>query len=496
MRSWHHRVLRGVQGALFLTAFCLGQSAGARAAELGPEEARELEHLLTELNFDPGAVDGVIDGRTRTAIALYQEFAALPVDGEPGPALLVELRQVVRAFAEINAAKVAAGETTPEPESEVAAQPGPEPEPEIAARPEPEPAPEVVAQPEPAPVPEPEPEVAAQPEPEPKPEPEVATQPEPEPEPEVVAQPAPEPEPEVAAALEPEPEPELEVAAQPEPEPKSRPEPEPESEPVVAPKSGFNLDNMIARLVTRDSTAGAPAGSDRDLVLAVQRQLARIGLDPGPIDGQLGARTSEAIQIYQGVRGLAVDGRPSRDLLEHLAREPDGPGGGPDPDQTSRVAENGALAQLLGAADGEKYPPSTVGTAPSASAAVAAPASLDGYGAFRIAFAAAEVGDFGRAIELYTRAIEGGDLALADLADAFYNRANARSYAKAYDFAIADYGAAILNKPEFPGAYYNRGFAFEANGQRTRALADFMKARALGLRRLGVRVPDQLPPRR
>ncbi len=106
------------------------------------------------------------------------------------------------------------------------------------------------------------------------------------------------------------------------------------------------------------------------------------------------------------------------------------------------------------------------------------------------------MGDFARAIELYTRAIEGGDLALADLADAFYNRANARSYARAFDFAIADYGAAIVNKPEFPGAYYNRGFAFEANGQRTLARADFMRARALGLRRLGVRSPDQPPPKR
>ncbi|MCH8999481.1 MAG: hypothetical protein IID48_14635 [Proteobacteria bacterium] len=160
------------------------------------------------------------------------------------------------------------------------------------------------------------------------------------------------------------------------------------------------------------------------------------------------------------------------------------------------------MARLLGAADGEKFPAPAAAAAPapapgpSASAAGAVMAALDGYGAFRNAFAAAELGDFARAIELYSRAIEGGDLALADLADAFYNRANARSYAQAYDFAIADYGAAIVNKPEFPGAYYNRGFAFKASGRRTRALADFMKARALGLQRLGVRAPDQPPPRR
>lgn len=106
---------------MVLAALCLGQpAAGAWADELGLEEARELESLLADLNFDPGAVDGVIDGRTRTAISLYQEFAALPVDGEPGPKLLAELRQVVQAFAQINAAKAAA---QPQP------QPQPEPEP-------------------------------------------------------------------------------------------------------------------------------------------------------------------------------------------------------------------------------------------------------------------------------------------------------------------------------------------------------------------------------
>ncbi|MCH8038505.1 MAG: peptidoglycan-binding protein, partial [Proteobacteria bacterium] len=93
MRPWCHSGLGGVLGALFLAALWLGP-AGARAAELGAEEVRELERLLAELNFDPGAVDGVIDQRTRTAIALYQEFAALAVDGAPGPGLLARLRPV------------------------------------------------------------------------------------------------------------------------------------------------------------------------------------------------------------------------------------------------------------------------------------------------------------------------------------------------------------------------------------------------------------------
>jgi tetratricopeptide (TPR) repeat protein len=121
---------------------------------------------------------------------------------------------------------------------------------------------------------------------------------------------------------------------------------------------------------------------------------------------------------------------------------------------------------------------------------------LDGYDAFERAIVASEAGDFARAIALYSRAIEGGDLELTYLADAFFNRANVRSHTKEYDFAIADYGAAIVNKPEFPGAYHNRGFAFEASGRHNRAMADFIKARALGMGRLPARTPDQPPPLR
>ncbi|MEE8189909.1 MAG: tetratricopeptide repeat protein, partial [Kiloniellales bacterium] len=135
---------------------------------------------------------------------------------------------------------------------------------------------------------------------------------------------------------------------------------------------------------------------------------------------------------------------------------------------------------------------------PRVQAAMRTPVRLapggDGYAAFKGGYAAARSGKLDLAIDLYTRAIDTGDLELEHLAEAFYNRANAHHYLGALKFAIQDYSAAILNKPDFPGAYYNRGFAFEANGQHTRALADFMKARKLGLQRLGVRSPDLQPP--
>jgi peptidoglycan hydrolase-like protein with peptidoglycan-binding domain len=265
---------------------------------------------------------------------------------------------------------------------------------------------------------------------------------------------------------------------------------------------------MIARLVEKDGAGDAPpaVAPDRELVLAVQHQLVRIGFDPGPLDGQVGARTVQAIEAYQGARGLPVDGRPSRELLDRLALESRGANGA---DQTSRIATNHAMAQLLGAADGGKLSrPGALANevaapAPSAAAPAAAPTMatprvpiLDGYDAFEKAFVASEAGDFARAIALYSRAIEGGDLELTYLADAFFNRANVRSHTKEYDFAIADYGAAIVNKPEFPGAYHNRGFAFEARGRHNRAMADFIKARALGMGRLPARTPDQPPPLR
>jgi peptidoglycan hydrolase-like protein with peptidoglycan-binding domain len=501
------RLRIGAKAFLLAAAACVALSGAALARELSVEELTELERLLAALNFDPGQIDGVVDARTRTAVGLYQEFAALPVDGAPSAKLLAELRQVVQAFADMKAAQATAqAEATPPAVLETApavAEPEPEPEPEVAETPPPEPVPEPeVAE---TPPPEPEVEIAETPPPEPEPEPEIAETPPPEPEPE--------PEPEVAETPPPEPvpppEPEPEVAEAPPPEPVPPPEPEPEVAEAPQPaapaaketKSRFDLDNMIARLVQPGGGAAGGAGNraDPDLVLAVQRHLGRIGLDPGPLDGQVGARTTRAVEAYQRARGLPVDGRPTRDLLARLEREPAGPAppaqavparvpSAPVPSAPVVLGGNAVRDSDGTGARTARAPPAL--KFPAFSGPVA-----DGYDAFKKGYAAALAGDFDLAIDFYTRAIEGGDLALTDLADAFYNRANARSYKGALEFAIADYGSAIVNKPTFPGAYYNRGFALEATGQHTRALADSMHARALGLRRLGVRSPDVPPPR-
>ena len=41
----------------------------------------EAERLLFDLGYDPGPVDGVLTGETRTALRAYQRDSALPING-------------------------------------------------------------------------------------------------------------------------------------------------------------------------------------------------------------------------------------------------------------------------------------------------------------------------------------------------------------------------------------------------------------------------------
>jgi TPR repeat protein len=66
---------------------------------LGRKGIAEVQRLLRQLSFEPGAADGIAGGRTIEAIRLYQQFAGLTVDGKPTEALLQDLRQVVEGMA-------------------------------------------------------------------------------------------------------------------------------------------------------------------------------------------------------------------------------------------------------------------------------------------------------------------------------------------------------------------------------------------------------------
>jgi lipid-binding SYLF domain-containing protein len=61
----------------------------------------------------------------------------------------------------------------------------------------------------------------------------------------------------------------------------------------------------------------APAAQDYN-VTVIQAALAAKGYDPGPIDGQMGAKTREAIRQYQAATGFEVTGNPSAALQRSL----------------------------------------------------------------------------------------------------------------------------------------------------------------------------------
>lgn len=68
------------------------------------------------------------------------------------------------------------------------------------------------------------------------------------------------------------------------------------------------------------TAASANAGYDRGTVRDVQNGLARLGYNPGPVDGVLGPRTGDAIRSYQRDHGLLVDGKPTSELAAHINR--------------------------------------------------------------------------------------------------------------------------------------------------------------------------------
>lgn len=84
--------------------------------------------------------------------------------------------------------------------------------------------------------------------------------------------------------------------------------------------------------------------------------------------------------------------------------------------------------------------------------------------------------DFGRAIALYSRAIDSGTLSPRAMPDAMYNRGRAYQAIGDNDRAIADYGRIIKLNPYFPQVFLARGDAWLAQGRPARAIADFGQA--------------------
>ncbi len=67
-----------------------------------------------------------------------------------------------------------------------------------------------------------------------------------------------------------------------------------------------------------DSQAQADPSSEK-AVATVQSLLKRLGYDPGPADGKMGARTRDAVKAFQRKAGLPEDGEVTSELLKKLA---------------------------------------------------------------------------------------------------------------------------------------------------------------------------------
>jgi len=62
----------------------------------------------------------------------------------------------------------------------------------------------------------------------------------------------------------------------------------------------------------------APAPTGRELVRAIQERLSNRGYYYGPLDGNFGPKTRQAIQVYQRVQRYQTTGQPTRALYEEL----------------------------------------------------------------------------------------------------------------------------------------------------------------------------------
>lgn len=92
----------------------------------------------------------------------------------------------------------------------------------------------------------------------------------------------------------------------------------------LAKSLGIKVED-VRRIV--DKVRGASASSfsapthdapDHILISAVQNELMRRGLYPGPVDGKMGPMTKSAIENFEASANLQITGAPSQDLLVYL----------------------------------------------------------------------------------------------------------------------------------------------------------------------------------
>jgi tetratricopeptide (TPR) repeat protein len=106
---------------------------------------------------------------------------------------------------------------------------------------------------------------------------------------------------------------------------------------------------------------------------------------------------------------------------------------------------------------------------------VTSPIWAGGFDDANAGIEAAKVGEYDKAIRLFTKAIESGELSHESLGKAYFNRGYAWRKKGNYDKAIADFTKVIEIDPQDVYAYYDRGYAWEDKGDYNKAIADFTK---------------------
>ena len=90
--------------------------------------------------------------------------------------------------------------------------------------------------------------------------------------------------------------------------------------------------------------------------------------------------------------------------------------------------------------------------------------------------AAARRGDYEVAVQLFSRAIDSGELSSVNLVILYDNRGNTYAVMGRHDRAIADFTEALKLAPGYPNAYNGRGNAYADKGLYDRAIAEFSRA--------------------
>ena len=90
-----------------------------------------------------------------------------------------------------------------------------------------------------------------------------------------------------------------------------------EPAPAIESPSPVDFDSFTAPDYL-DPLASAPSPR---VVRGVQRDLGRLGYDPGSVDGVIGTQTRTAVRVYQRDSGMPADGVISFDLIQNLNRD-------------------------------------------------------------------------------------------------------------------------------------------------------------------------------